>query len=336
MKKQVTEVNRTAMVLVLCFVGLALIFLGIILSISYGTREVAGIDIIQGLFAREKMNIEQLIIWDYRFPRAISAVLIGCFLATSGAMMQGITRNSLASPSIMGVNQGAVLAMAIYMSSQAIPATIVRVFFAFIGAAISAVFIFLLSLRRANLDITRMLLAGSALGALFLSLASMVALLTGNSKDLAFWMAGGFGSVNWSTVYLLLGASIILPFALTLSPKIMIVSLGDEVAIGLGEKPNLIRFLAFICIVLLSGVAISVGGNIGFICLIVPHIARMGVGVDYRYVIPISMVFGGVLLVFSDVIARVIGNTGEIPVGSITSLIGVPVLIYLVRREKRT
>jgi iron complex transport system permease protein len=313
---------------------LVLIVLGLVLSVSLGAKDIAAADIWQGLFGAVKTGTEQLIIWDSRLPRAICAVLIGGFLAAGGAILQGITRNPIASPSIMGVNQGAVLAMAIYMAGSGVSGLGGKVLFAFAGASISAALVFLLSARRAGLDITRLLLAGAALGMLFSSLASMIALLTNNSKNLAFWMAGGLGGASWGMVRVLLMVSPVLCFAVLLSPRITILSLGDDTAVGLGERPGRVRLMGLCAVVLLSGAAAAVGGNIGFVCLIVPHIARLCVGGDYREVIPVSIATGAMLMTYSDILARTLNSPFEIPVGSITSLLGVPVLIWLVKKER--
>jgi iron complex transport system permease protein len=163
----------------------------------------------------------------------------------------------------------------------------------------------------------------------------MIALLTNNSKNLSFWIAGGLTGTNWQSVRILLSAAVVLVWVILISPKITILSLGDEVSIGLGEHPNRIRLASLICVVLLSGTAASIGGNIGFVCLIVPQIARILTGTDYRRVIPVSMLGGAVLMIYSDTVARVLTSPFEVPVGSITSLIGVPVFIYLVRKERR-
>lgn len=312
-----------------------LILAGLVLSVSLGARTIAPSDIVWGVFARVKTGAAQLIIWDSRLPRALCALLIGGFLAAGGAVLQGITRNPIASPSIMGVNQGAVLAMAIYMTSREVPGLPGRVFFAFAGASVSAALVFLLSAKRSGLDITRLLLAGTALGMLFSSLAAMIALLTNNSKNLAFWMAGGLGGATWGMVRVLLIAALALVFTVLLSPRITILSLGDDAAVGLGEKPNRVRFGGLLCVVILSGAAAAVGGNIGFVCLIVPQIARLGVGGDYRRVIPLSIVTGAALMLYSDILARTLNSPFEIPVGSLTSLLGVPLLIRMVKKEKR-
>ncbi|MDR2419377.1 MAG: iron ABC transporter permease [Treponema sp.] len=312
-----------------------IILAGLVLSVSLGARNIVPGDIVRGVFGKVKTGAAQLIIWDSRLPRALCALFIGGFLAAGGAVLQGITRNPIASPSIMGVNQGAVLAMAIYMTSREVPGLPGRVFFAFVGASVSAALVFLLSAKRSGLDITRLLLAGTALGMLFSSLAAMLALLTNNSKNLAFWMAGGLGGATWGMVRVLVIAALALVFALFLSPRITILSLGDDAAVGLGERPNRVRFGGLLCVVILSGAAAAVGGNIGFVCLIVPQIARLGVGGDYRRVIPLSIVTGAALMLYSDILARTLNSPFEIPVGSLTSLLGVPLLIRMVRKEKR-
>ncbi|MDR1362741.1 MAG: iron ABC transporter permease [Spirochaetaceae bacterium] len=324
--------QRMALILAAEF---GMILAGMVLSVSLGAASIGPADIAGGVFGRVKTGTSQLIIWDSRLPRAVCALLVGGFLAASGAILQGLTRNPIASPSIMGVNQGAVLAMAIYMTIREVPALPGRVFFAFAGASVSAVLVFLLSTKRAGLDITRLLLAGTALGMLFSSLAAMIAILTNNSKNLAFWMAGGLGGSTWGMVRVLLIAAAALVFALILSPRITILSLGDDVAVGLGEQPNRVRFGGLLCVVLLSGAAAAVGGNIGFVCLIVPQIVRLGVGSDYRRVIPFSIVTGAVLMLYSDILARTLNSPFEIPVGSLTSLLGVPVLIGMIKKERR-
>jgi iron complex transport system permease protein len=170
---------------------------------------------------------------------------------------------------------------------------------------------------------------------LFSSLSSLIALLTNNTKNLTVWMAGGLSGASWEAFALLAMVSLVLPVALAISPRINVLNLGDEAAIGLGQRPALIRFGSLACVVLLSGTAAALAGNIGFVCLIVPHIARILVGGDYRRVIPFCIVAGAVLLSYSDTLARLLNSPFEVPVGTITSLIGVPILIYLVRKERR-
>jgi iron complex transport system permease protein len=328
--------------------GVLLAVVGVVLSVCLGARDIALSDVLIGVFGADKTTTEQLIIWDTRLPRALSALFIGAFLSVSGALMQGITHNPIASPSIMGVNQGAVLAVAVFTAAQAggwfaggqaadlMWGTLTgKVLFAFAGASLAAILVFLFSMRRTGVDITRLLLAGTALGMLFSALSSLIALLTNNTKNLTVWMAGGLSGTGWEALAVLLVLSVTLPAAVLLSPRINVLNLGDEAAIGLGQRPALIRFGSLACVVLLSGTAAALAGNIGFVCLIVPHIARLLVGGDYRRIVPFCIVAGAVLLSYSDTLARLLNSPFEVPIGTITSLLGVPVLIYLVRRERR-
>jgi iron complex transport system permease protein len=315
-------------------IGIGCILAGIGLSLGFGTQTIPVSAIAAGLFG-EKITLEHRIVWDIRLPRAICAVWIGGFLAVSGALMQGVTGNPLASPSILGVNQGAALAMAIYMSAVTVPLGLGKTFWAWAGAGGGACFVFLLCTRRKGLDVPRLLLAGTALGMLLSGVTGTIALLSNSGKDLAFWIAGGLAGAAWESAAILTGSAVVLVFLIPLAPKITILSLGDEAAIGLGEQPVYIRLFALTSAAVLSGAAASVGGNIGFVCLIVPHLVRRLIGEDYRHLLPLSFIGGALLLVYGDLLARLLTSPFELPVGSFTALLGVPVLISLVRKEKR-
>lgn len=314
-------------------IGLVLILAGSIFSLFYGAKDISFRDALSYLFYNDG-TMEAQIIRDLRLPRTICAILTGCFLAASGSVMQGVTRNPIASPSVMGITQGAALAVSLNMIFQPFSGPMGRVICALIGALISALLVFFMSLKKSGVQMVRMILAGTAMGSLFLSLASMIALLTNNTKNLGFWIAGGLSGSSWSDVRILVPVALVsIVYTMIISPKITALSLGDEVAIGLGEKPNQIRILSLAAVVVLNGTAAAVGGNIGYVCLIVPQIARLLAGSDYRFNIPVSMVFGGVLLIYGDILARMLANPFETPLGAITSVLGVPVLIYLIRRS---
>ena len=167
-------------------------------------------------------------------------------------------------------------------------------------------------------------------------LATAVAMYFNLSKELSFWISGGLVSAKWEGVKLLFVVGIIgVIAAIIMAPKITILSLGEEVAIGLGQKTNVIRAISIFIVIILTGASVSVAGNIVFVGLIVPQIVQGIVGSDYKYIIPGSLVLGGALLVYSDIIARMINPPYETPIGSLTALIGVPIFIYLVRKEKK-
>lgn len=280
--------------------------------------------------------LDMQLVRDVRIPRVICTAIIGAILGISGAMMQGVTRNPIAEPSIMGISQGAMLAVAMMHALPGILGVTGNMKAAFFGTAISGVFVLLFSIRNVNnANLSKMLLAGTAISTFFISLATVIALLTNQSQNLAFWVAGGFRSATWDSVKLALvvgGITVIL--ALMLSGRINIVNLGEEVAVGLGENPARVRIYTFILLIPMCAVSVAVAGTIGFVGLIVPHFVRSIVGTDYRKIMPVSMLAGAVLLIWADIAARLVNLPYETPVGLFTSMIGVPFFLYMVRKER--
>lgn len=319
--------------------GLILLALGIFISVSIGEKDISFLTMIDSLFTNN-VDIESKIIRDVRIPRALAGALVGGFLAVSGAIMQGITRNPIAEPSVIGITQGATFMVAVALVLQQVNPNIIiggfsLMVFAFLGGGISGLFVYFISSRSiGKVDPVKLTLAGTALGTLLISLATGVAMYFNLSQQLSFWICGGFIGVKWQGVKLLLIVGVIgISLAMILSKKITILSLGEEVAIGLGENTNRTRLIALIIVILLTGASVSVAGNIIFVGLIIPQIVKKIVGVDYKYIIPCSFVMGAVLLVYSDVFSRLINPPYETPIGSLTALLGVPVFIYLIRKD---
>jgi iron complex transport system permease protein len=332
-KKGLTRKGITSLVII---VSLIILVTGIALSISLGAKQISLSTVFSSIFY-EKEGINSQIIRDIRIPRAIAAAQVGAFLAVSGAIIQGITRNPIAEPSILGITQGATFTIAVALATQKGIGSAGLMIFAFVGASISGFLVYFISSRSIKgVDPVKLALAGIALGTLLISLATAIAMYYNLSQQLSFWISGGLTTAKWSGVKLLFIAGTIGMIAsIAISPQITILSLGEEIAVSLGLKTNLIRFLGIIIVILLSGSAVSVAGNISFVGLIVPQIVRGLVGTDYRYIIPCSVVVGAALLVYSDIIARMINQPYETPIGSLTALLGVPIFIYLVRRENR-
>lgn len=331
--------KKKRIALILMILGIVLLVGGIAVSISLGAKNIDLQTIISSIFS-DGNDVNTKIIRDVRLPRALAAVLVGGFLAVSGAIMQGITRNPIAEPSVMGITQGATFMIAIALVLQRINPNLVlgsfsRMIFAFLGASISGLFVYFISSRGIRkVDPVKLALAGTAMGTLLISLAMGISMYFNLSQELSFWIAGGLTSTKWQGVNLLLIiGGIGLVAAMIMAPKITILSLGEEVAIGLGQRTNLVRFVCLIIVIALTGSSVSVAGNIVFVGIIVPQIVRGIIGADYKYIIPLSMVFGSVLLVYSDIMARMINQPYETPIGSLTALLGVPIFIYLVRKE---
>ncbi|MBN1055559.1 iron ABC transporter permease [Clostridium botulinum] len=333
--------NKKTLAYIFMVIGIMLLIFGIVMSVSLGAKDIDFLTIIKSL-ATDNNDVNTKIVRDVRIPRAIAASLVGGFLAVAGAIMQGITRNPIAEPSVMGITQGATFMIAVTFVLQRIyPNLVVGSFgimiFAFIGASISGLLVYFISSKSARkVDTVKLALAGTALGTLLISLAMGIAMYFNLSQQLSFWISGGLVSAKWEGVKLLsiVGGSALIG-AMIMAPKITILSLGEEVAIGLGQKTNAVRFISIIIVILLTGSSVSVAGNIVFVGLIVPQIAKAIVGADYKYIIPSSMILGSVLLVYSDILARMINPPYETPIGSLTALLGVPMFIYLVRKDKK-
>ena len=335
------NINRKKAAYILMFIGILLLIFGIVTSISLGAKDIDLSTIVNSVL-KDSNDINTKIIRDVRMPRAIAAALVGGFLAVAGAIMQGITRNPIAEPSVMGITQGATFMIAVALVIQRMfPNLIISSFammmFAFAGASISGLLVYFVSSRSMRkVDPVKLALAGTALGTLLISLAMGISMYFNLSQQLTFWISGGVTGAKWSSITLLaiIGGSALLG-AILMAPKITILSLGEEIAIGLGQKTNKIRFISILLVILLTGASVSVAGNIVFVGLIIPQIVRGIVGADYKYIIPSSMVFGSVLLVYSDILARMINPPYETPIGSLTALLGVPVFIYLVRKDTK-
>ncbi|MBL0799719.1 iron ABC transporter permease [Streptomyces albidoflavus] len=272
-----------------------------------------------------------------RIPRTLLAVVIGAALALSGAVMQGVTRNPLADPGILGVNMGASLAVVTGVAFFGLTSPTSYIWVAIVGAAASALFVYTVgTLGRGGATPLKLALAGAATSAAFASLVSAVVLPRNDiAGSFRLWQIGGVGGASYERIgqvlpFLVAGFLLCLLSARALNS----LALGDELAAGLGERVALVRAVAALGAVLLCGAATAVAGPIAFVGLVVPHTCRLLVGVDHRWLLPLSMLLGAVLLTAADVVGRVVARPSEIDVGIVTALIGAPFFIYIVRRQK--
>ncbi|XOQ15238.1 MAG: Ferrichrome ABC transporter permease [Shouchella clausii] len=318
-------------------IGLGFLVFALVLSISYGAAQIDFKTVWQAVFSFNPALTEHQIIQEIRLPRALGAALVGSFLAVSGAIMQGMTRNALAEPSIMGVMDGAALAIAIMFAFAAHVSGFHLMVASFIGAGAGAAFVFAIgSLARGGLTPAKLALAGVTVGAFLSAISSGIAIHFDVAQDISFWFAGGLSGMNWTNIKLIVPVAMIgLLLALALSKSVTVLSLGEDVARGLGQRIFLVKTLGVVAVLLLTGAGVAVAGSIGFVGLVIPHITRGLVGVDYRYIIPCSAVLGALLLVLADLAARLVNAPYETPVGAMTALIGVPFFLYLARREGR-
>lgn len=319
--------------LLINIIGIFLIVFSIGVSISYGATKIDLHIVWQAVFNFNEGDQAHQVIWELRIPRALAAVLVGAFLAVSGAVMQGMTRNPLASPSIMGVTDGAAFMLVIILAFYPAVSNIGLMFSSFLGAGVAVTLVFLVgSFSSGGLTPVKLALAGVAIGTLLRSVSSILSLHFQLEKDIGFWLAGGLDGVGWNEVFILLIVGVIgMALALSIAKSITVLSLGDDLSTGLGQKNTLIKVSGIVVVLILTGVAVSIAGSVGFIGLIIPHITRFIIGTDYRWIIPSTAVFGALLLVNADLIARLINAPFETPVGAITSIIGVPFFLYLAR-----
>nr|WP_302647223.1 iron ABC transporter permease [uncultured Clostridium sp.] len=315
--------------------SLLLLVVGLVLAVRLGSVHIAFSDIFNSIFNYSE-KLELMLVRDVRIPRALSVLMTGGILGVTGAMIQGVTRNPIAEPSILGVSQGATLVIAIFYAAG-IGITTKNVMIAsFIGALITGLIVLgFISKKANNNSIAKILLAGTAMSTFFVSLTTVIGLLTNQSQMIGFWVSGGFRNATWADFKLVFIVGIIgLIITMILSPKINILNLGDDVAIGLGESPEKIRFITLMVMIPMIAAAVAVGKNIAFVGLIIPQVVRKILGEDYRKNIPCSFLLGAVLLTYADIAARMLFNPYETPIGVFTAIIGIPFFISVARKER--
>jgi iron complex transport system permease protein len=270
-----------------------------------------------------------LILFDVRLPRVIAAMLVGFALATAGVVMQGLFRNSMADPYLLGTSSGGALGAAIAIVFLA---GAFQFIFAFVGCIVAAFLVFGISRQSGRMPVEQLLLTGIAVSMFLAAVLSFIMYNAGsNLHQIFMWLMGGFWNASWGDVWIGL---LIIPACLSLlffSRELNIFSMGEEDAVHLGVDTGFLKKMLLLASALITGLAVAIAGSIGFIGLITPHIMRLVVGPDHRVLIPSSMLAGGILLALSDTFARTFGN--EVPVGVITAFFGAPFFIFLLRRR---
>lgn len=274
-------------------------------------------------------------IWDVRLPRTLLAILLGAALAVGGCLLQGITRNPLSDPEIMGINQGAsffVVAGLLLLGQKDV--SLLVLFMAFLGAAVGGSVVYLLSFR-GEYTATRLVLAGIAVSFFLGSMTTGLIILNETKLfEILYWMAGKLSGANWTDIRISLVCLVpAILISWLFARPFNVLSLGHEAAQGLGQRIAVIRRLVALLMIVLVGGAVALAGPIGFVGLMVPHMSRQLVGSDYRLIIPISALIGANLLLFADVAGQWMLYPVDTPVGIITALLGTPFFLYLLRRK---
>ncbi|RSL30330.1 iron ABC transporter permease [Salibacterium salarium] len=319
---------------------LFLILVAFLISLNLGTYPISPIDTIRTLVGAGTEE-ESLVLFGFRLPRMVLALLIGAGLAVSGAVLQGITQNELAEPGIIGINSGAGLAVVLFIyffegSTSALGSLSVFAmpFFALIGALVAAFFIYILAWKQGIAPV-RLILVGIAVNAGF-SAVLIVFQLRMDPNDFmqaTVWLSGSIWGATWSSVLSILPWIVILvPFTLWKSQHLNVLNLGDQVATGLGAAVEKERRILLIAAVALAGVSVAVGGGIAFLGLVAPHLARRLVGPGHHFLIPIAALMGALLLLAADTLGKNLLAPSEIPVGLVVSALGAPYFIYLLMK----
>ncbi|MBE9008051.1 iron ABC transporter permease [Fortiea sp. LEGE XX443] len=316
-------------------VGLIILLIILVFSVTLGAAEIP-LDKILASFVAFDGSYEHLVIQSVRLPRSLVGILVGAALAVSGALMQGLTRNPLADPGILGIESGAALAVVttifVFGSSSLSVITVV----AFLGAGVTAITVYFVgSLGRGGPTPLNLTVAGAALTALISSLTTAILIVSQSTlEEIRFWLAGSLAGRDANILLQVLPFVIIgLVVAFALGRQITTMSLGEDVAKGLGQQTAWIKIITAISVVLLAGSSVALAGPIGFIGLVVPHIVKFFIKADYRWILPYSAVMGAILILIADIAARLLLKPQELPVGVMTALVGAPFFVYLAKSK---
>lgn len=333
-KQIATHIPRNlTLVLVLCIILLGVC---VVASLVLGARVTSFNELMDGLFHPDVQSFGANVVRK-RISRTVFSLFCGAALGVSGALMQSVTRNPIADPSILGVNTGASLFVVCGIAFLNISTASQYIWLALAGAAITAVFVFGIgSMGRGGATPIKLVLAGAATSAALSSLVTAIMIPRSYVMDqFRFWQVGSVGAGSWSSI------TTFLPFLITglligfiAAPALNALALGDDVATGLGVRTGVLRFVAALAGVLLCGAATALAGPIGFIGLLATHVIRLILGSDLRFVIPMSALAGAIILTLADVGGRLIGSPGELEVGVVTAFIGAPILIILAMKSK--
>ncbi|MBB6019078.1 iron complex transport system permease protein [Paenibacillus sp. JGP012] len=305
----------------------------IMVSVGYGSKSISYEAVWQSLVQYDSENMDHLIIHTSRFPRVAGALLIGAFLAVSGALMQGMTRNYLASPSIMGVTDGSVFMITLCMIFMPGASSMTLIVASLIGSALGVALVFSVAKILPNgMSPLTLAILGTILGTFLSGVSQALGTYFQVSQNISFWYNARLHQmdpvlIQWTVPFAIIGLLI----AFMVSRSITAISLGDDIAQGLGINLAVMKSLTMLSVVILTGISVALAGKIAFIGLIIPHITRYIVGQNYKKIIPYAAVFGALFLAWSDVISRFLNPPFETPIGVVTALFGVPYFLYLVK-----
>ncbi|MGL4608672.1 MAG: FecCD family ABC transporter permease [Trueperaceae bacterium] len=324
------------------FIASVLLVAVMVVAVGIGSEYIAPTEVLQAMFhgiTGNLMTAEDTIIWQMRLPRVLLAALVGAALGVSGVTFQGLFRNPLADPYLLGVASGAGFGATLVMVFAASVPFFVSVgvpFAAFIGGLLSVALVFLLARQGRTVPFITLVLAGVVVGSV-LTAATSFLMLYSREQGLSIlaWLLGSFTFASWSKVFVMLPTLFVVTLVVVGSSRALnVLQLGEEQAMQLGLSVEKFKLLLIIVATLATSIAVSVSGIIGFVGLIIPHAVRLGVGADYRRITPLVAVVGALFLVLADLLARTLIAPSQLPIGIITSLVGGPFFLYLLRKRQ--
>lgn len=318
------------------FASLSLLVGTFIVAVTVGAADTSIQDVWLALTSPSAESDTIIMLREIRLPREVAAIFVGAALSVSGAIMQGMTRNPLADPGLIGLTAGANAALAITLAFFTSVNYFGIMIACFIGSGVGAFMVFGLgALKKGGYSPFRLVLAGAAVSIFLTAVAEGIGIYFKLSKDVSMWTAGGLIGTTWGQLGLIVPVIVVaLIIALFLSRQLTILSLSDEVAVGLGQRTAFIKAILFVVIVLLAGAAVSLVGNMVFIGLMVPHIVRAITGTDYRYILPMSVIVGAMVMLLADTVGRTIHAPYEAPVAALVAIIGLPFFLFIVNKRR--
>lgn len=306
-----------------------------VLSVRMGTKSIPKEVVFDAIFNFDESNVDHIIIRNNRLPRSIAVLVVGGFLAVAGSIMQGITRNYLASPSLMGVNDGSAFLITIAMVFYPGLSNGSLILVSIIGSVIGAVLVLGIGSSIKNgLSPVRLAIIGTIVGSFLSSLGSAIAMYFQVSQSISSWYNTKVHTVNSDLLKIIMPIGVIgIIVAIIIAKDITISSLGEDIAISLGQRTNIVKYLSMGAVVLLTATSVALVGKIAFVGLVIPNITRMIVGHDYKYIIPYSLIGGAFFLGLCDLLSRYIAFPFETPIGIVTAIIGVPFFLYMIKTK---
>lgn len=306
-----------------------------VLSVRMGTKSIPKEVVFDAIFNFDESNVDHIIIRNNRLPRSIAVLVVGGFLAVAGSIMQGITRNYLASPSLMGVNDGSAFLITIAMVFYPGLSNGSLILVSIIGSVIGAVLVLGIGSSIKNgLSPVRLAIIGTIVGSFLSSLGSAIAMYFQVSQSISSWYNTKVHTVNSDLLKIIIPIGVIgIIVAIIIAKDITISSLGEDIAISLGQRTNIVKYLSVGAVVLLTATSVALVGKIAFVGLVIPNITRMIVGHDYKYIIPYSLIGGAFFLGLCDLLSRYIAFPFETPIGTVTAIIGVPFFLYMIKTK---